>query len=200
MSAASPSQPARVLFALIYLLLPDSAEVYANLTNVQWHLAFFAFIVLASTPPPGWRGAALDAAVLLLSGLSGPFSLFLAPVAVLRAWHDRNRTTFWRAAVVLGCCVVQVGLSRHPDRAWPPRQCSALAGPARGDPCDARRADARLLDARDLGRAGLGCGDPTCCRCWRRGRWLGATVLACVRGSSLVRWGLLAAGLSPTRR
>lgn len=197
MSAASPSQPARVLFALIYLLLPDSAEVYANLTNVQWHLAFFAFLVLASTPAQGWRGAALDAAVLLLSGLSGPFSLFLAPVAVLRAWHDRNRTTFWRAAVVLGCCVVQVGFLAASDRA--PASASMLgARPGRLVAILATRVVLSALVGRHgtLGVLGLWMWRSHLLPVLATGGGLALTVLACVRGSSLVRWGLLAAGLS----
>jgi hypothetical protein len=116
MSAAWPSRNGRILFALIYLVLPNSAETYANLTNAQWHLAFLAFLVLASSPPAGRAGAALDAVILVLSGLSGPFCVFLAPMSILRAWRDRDRRTYWRADLVAASCLVQISFFSQSGR------------------------------------------------------------------------------------
>ena len=109
MEIAWPRRGARVLFALIYLLLPNSFEVYANLTNVQWHLAFFAFLVLASSPPSGWPAHVFDTIVLVLAGLSGPFCLFLAPMAFWRAWRERSPAMFCRAGI---------GINRMRSAGW----------------------------------------------------------------------------------
>jgi hypothetical protein len=194
MSAAWPSTAGRILFALVYLLLPNSAEVYANLTNAQFHLAFFAFLVLASTPPAGWAGAGLDAFILVLSGLSGPFCIFLAPVAVLRAWRDRDSTRYWRAAVVLASCVVQIGVLSLSYR----RPGSMLgAGPRRLAVIVAFRVVLAALVGR---HTTIKLGDLPI---WQSNLLPLAvtfvasalTILACLRGSDLVRWGCLAGGL-----
>jgi hypothetical protein len=190
---------------LIYLLLPNSAEVYANLTNAQWHLAFFAFLVLVSRPPAGWSGAGLDAVVLIPSGLSGPFCLFLAPVAILIVYRDRNRTTIRRAVAVLGCCLVQFGVLIASNR-YPASVSMLGAGPRRLAEILALRVVLSTLIGRHSMPTLL---DPS----WEAnllepswqsntlyalvaGGALGLTVLACVRGPSLVRWGCLAAALS----
>ncbi len=107
MDAAWPSVPGRGLFALLYAALPNSFEVSANLTNMQWHLAVLAFLVLAATPARGWVGRSFDAAVLLLSGLSGPFCVFLLPVALCYRALDRTAQRRRRLAMVAGCCAVQ---------------------------------------------------------------------------------------------
>jgi hypothetical protein len=104
---AWPNMPARRLFALLYAALPNMFEVSANLTNAQWHLAVLAFLVLASTPARGWAGRAFDAVVLVLSGLSGPFCLFLLPVAVVTGWRDGTGQRRWRSAALAGCALIQ---------------------------------------------------------------------------------------------
>jgi hypothetical protein len=95
-----PRPLVRLAFALLYLLLPNSFEVYANLTNAQWHLALLAFLVCVSRSPAGIAGRIGDAAILLLSGLSGPCCVFLLPVSLLVAATRRDRASVERAALV----------------------------------------------------------------------------------------------------
>ena len=116
-----PQRLCRALFALVYLLLPNSFEVYANLTNAQWHLGLLAFLVIAARAPGSPAGWIFDVAVLVLSGLSGPFCLFLAPVALWRAAWDHDRTSFFRASILVLCLMVQLGfLIGYPRGASPP--------------------------------------------------------------------------------
>ncbi len=82
-STAWPDTHARLAFALLWVALPNTSEVFLKLPNEQWHLAALALLVLLSPPPSSRAGAAFDAAVLLLSGVSGPFCIVLAPIA---AW------------------------------------------------------------------------------------------------------------------
>jgi hypothetical protein len=109
MQEAWPSPSGRLLFALIYLSLPNSHETYVNLTNAQWHLCLLAFLVLVSTPPVS-RGAFLfDSTALLACGLTGPFTILLAPIALWEAWpsHAARRAVLFRAGTVLACASIQ---------------------------------------------------------------------------------------------
>lgn len=107
MADAWPDARGRLLFALLWLALPNTSEVYVNLTNGQWHLATLAFLVLLSRPSRRRAVRGLDGAVLLLSGVSGPFCVVLAPVAAWLACTRRDRTSLWRAAAVFAAAAVQ---------------------------------------------------------------------------------------------
>ena len=83
-----PGRPARLLIAGLYLALPNSFEVDANLTNAQWHLALLAFLCVVAAPAGlGWR--VFDVAILLLSGLTGPFVIVLALLGLVWCWSRR---------------------------------------------------------------------------------------------------------------
>lgn len=110
-----PSPIGRLLFALIYLCLPNSYETYLNLTNSQWHLCILAFLVLVSAPPVSRGESLFDCAVLLASGLTGPFAILLAPVALWEALRRRLsnaavRAALFRAGAVLACVTIQAGV------------------------------------------------------------------------------------------
>jgi hypothetical protein len=76
----------RVLASLLYLTVPNSFEIHANITNVQWHLALLACLLLLARPPAsrGWRG--FDATVLVLTSLSSPIGILLVPIAAVLRW------------------------------------------------------------------------------------------------------------------
>jgi len=107
MSTAWPSTGGRVLFAFVYAALPNSFETYLNLTNAQWHFAILAFLVLVSRPAKSRLGTAWDLAVLALSGLTGPFCMFLLPIAVWRLHEDPSAALLKRAMVVTIACGIQ---------------------------------------------------------------------------------------------
>lgn len=83
-----PSLRVRILLASVYLVLP-CIEINANLTNAQWHLAVLAFLVLVVRPPTSAVAKGLDAIVVVLSCLTGPFGLVLAPIALI-LWLQRR--------------------------------------------------------------------------------------------------------------
>ncbi|MBV8194690.1 MAG: hypothetical protein JOY80_04105 [Candidatus Dormibacteraeota bacterium] len=78
---------ARLGIALLYIIIPNP-ELTANLTNTQWHLAALAFLVIVAAPPRSRTGRAFDILVLALSALSGPFAIFLLPIAIARYRHE----------------------------------------------------------------------------------------------------------------
>jgi hypothetical protein len=93
----------RLKLAGIYLALPNSADVGYGIANSQWLLALSAFLLLVASAPRGWVSRLFDLAILIFSGLSGPFCLFLLPIAVFLA--VKRRTTWrWVPVGVLAVC------------------------------------------------------------------------------------------------
>ncbi len=100
-SKVVPSPMGRLVLTLVYLLLPNSSETHGNITNAHWHLPLAAFMLLISVDEHRWRWQKwLEGCFLLLVGLSGPFSLFLLPVA-LAFWFIRGRRFSLIQAVIL---------------------------------------------------------------------------------------------------
>jgi hypothetical protein len=81
----------RLLLSFLYLALPNTCEINANLTNAQWHLGLVACMVILAEPGSLGRWKAFDLGVLALSGLSGPFCILLLPTAALAWYHTRQR-------------------------------------------------------------------------------------------------------------
>jgi hypothetical protein len=98
----------RALMALLYLVLPNSWEVHANLTNAQCHLALLACAVTLAEPSRTLAWRVFDVVVLAFAGLTGPFCLALTPIAVA-VWYWRRDRQRLVAVVTLGVgMVVQI--------------------------------------------------------------------------------------------
>ncbi|MHC1480637.1 hypothetical protein ACYJW8_10320 [Frateuria aurantia] len=108
--AQLPNAWLRLLLSLLYLGHPYSAEVHANVTNIQWHLVLSAAMVLVFPASSLRLVRWFDGVLLGLAALSGPFSVFLAPIAVALAWRRRDRRAMGLAAWVLGCALIQGGI------------------------------------------------------------------------------------------
>jgi hypothetical protein len=76
-----PSAWARAALILFYLGMPNSQELFLHLTDAQWHFGLVLFLLVVLAPPQGWAGRWAQYAALVLGGLSGPFSVILAPLA-----------------------------------------------------------------------------------------------------------------------
>jgi hypothetical protein len=110
MERALPSLRIRMVLALLLVAIPGMSEVYVNLTNSQWHLALLAFLIMTAAPAVNRAQRSFDTIVLLVSGLSGPFSPILVPVALLWCWREPGRWQVWRAAVILLTAATQLSL------------------------------------------------------------------------------------------
>jgi hypothetical protein len=102
-----PDAPARFFAAFIYLALPHTYETHANLTNVQWHLALLAFLVIIAAPTVEKSWKIFDFATLALSALSGPFCLLLAPLAGVKFWHGREKRMLYLVLILGAGCLIQ---------------------------------------------------------------------------------------------
>ncbi|MGA7935160.1 MAG: hypothetical protein WCA35_16550, partial [Kovacikia sp.] len=97
-----PNSSVKLLLAFIYLALPNSTEIYANMANIQWHLALLACMVILAEPSSafGWRF--FDLGVMLLAALSGPFAPFLILISGLYWWLTRRH---WLVFLILSLTV-----------------------------------------------------------------------------------------------
>lgn len=159
MAEAIPSGRLRLFLALLMISAPGMSEVFVNLTNAQWHLALLCFLVVTASAPAVWSGRLFDTLVLVVGGLSGPFCVFLAPVALLWWWLRRSRWSLWRLLLVCGAAALQMSLIllHHETRGG--------TGPGLG--ISLRRLDTILLNTI-LGPATLGW------QAMKRNGWLAA--------------------------
>jgi hypothetical protein len=98
----------RVGCMLLLTLPPMPGEVLLNVTNVQWLLAFAFVLVLLANPPATTPSLILELAVLLLAGLTGPYSLIFAPFFAVRALRAPSRATVAAAATVAVAAAAQM--------------------------------------------------------------------------------------------
>jgi hypothetical protein len=95
------------LFAFAVVLVPDTHEVLLNLVNLQWVLAIGLVLILISDDPrtpSEWTHDLLAGAAI---GLTGPFSILLFPLFILRAWKRRGRASILLAAIMILCAAIQ---------------------------------------------------------------------------------------------
>ncbi len=122
MARAVPDRRVRILLAAVYLVVPNSSEVNVKLTNAQWHLAILALLVLLAVPASRVTGRALDVAVIVLSGLTGPFVLSLVVIAVLVYLRRRQVWTLVLGAFIVVTAAVQAyeltTAPRPPSARW----------------------------------------------------------------------------------
>lgn len=85
------------VFILAYLLVPNTSEIHGNITNAQWFLAFASLLTILKTPSDSRIVNIFDVILVSLSCLSGPFALFLLPIAILNYFSGEKsvKTSRW---------------------------------------------------------------------------------------------------------
>lgn len=74
----------RILVGLFIIFMPHLEEVHANITNTHWYLSIYLFFVMIADERKCLSWKIHDFVILLMSGLSGPFIVFLSPIIILR--------------------------------------------------------------------------------------------------------------------
>lgn len=106
---------------LLISFRPDSGEDFFNLTYSQWPLGMAMLLVAVCRPTPSSRITFAELTLLVVSGLTGVFSVFAAPVMVLRAWLVKDVRTCWKTYAIVGCCAaVQIAFILHSNRLHEP--------------------------------------------------------------------------------
>jgi hypothetical protein len=111
----------RLLASFLYLALPNTYEVNANATTIQWHLGLLAFLVLVAQPATGWKWRLFDGIVLVLITLESPIGVLLVPVAAVLWWKRRTRWSKISLAALVPGAIVQafIVLLSHARRSAP---------------------------------------------------------------------------------
>jgi hypothetical protein len=93
--------PLRPLLALAIVVVPRGYEVLGTLTNTQWIAPIGAFAILLMRPSRSPLVFAGEAAYLAVTSVTGPFSIFLAPLFLIRAITERHDSLACRRLVLL---------------------------------------------------------------------------------------------------
>jgi hypothetical protein len=104
---ASIAPKIRLAGCLLYLSLPNSFEVHANTTNMQWHLALAGLLILLGAPEGSRAWRALSAGLLALAVLDGPAGMLLAPVAVFLWLKNKERRHLLTSIVLVVLAALQ---------------------------------------------------------------------------------------------
>jgi len=97
----------RTAASFLYLGLPNSYEVHSNVTNLQWHLALLACLLLLARPASGWGWRIFDGIVLVLVSLDSATVFVLAPLAVGLWWKRRRMWPGMSFAALVPGLVIQ---------------------------------------------------------------------------------------------
>jgi hypothetical protein len=97
----------RVLMAALYLGLPNCAEMFGNITNAQCSLALIAFLVLVAAPPESTGRRLADGVFLAVFGLSGPYCIFLLPIAAFLAWRRKDAWRWTQLAILSATAIIE---------------------------------------------------------------------------------------------
>jgi hypothetical protein len=109
----------RLIGALLYVALPNSFEIHANTTNIQWHLALAGILVVLARPDSRTLWRILDILILTLLILDGLMSCFLIPIVLLLRYvrADRRYNSYLMALIpgaVLQFVILLLSHSRRP--------------------------------------------------------------------------------------
>lgn len=121
MSRIVPDRSWRLVLGLLYLAIPHSWEIHANVTNSQWHLALLACLIVIAEPSASKIGRAFDISVCLLASMSGPFCVLLIPVAAIQFLRQKNSMLAVFSGLFLVGGAIQAWAYLGVGRAVPPQ-------------------------------------------------------------------------------
>ncbi|CAI3924348.1 hypothetical protein [Commensalibacter papalotli (ex Botero et al. 2024)] len=68
----------RIAAVIYFLFMPNLSEGYVNITNVQWYLSIYLFMIIFADDAESFSWKLHDYIVLIIAALSGPFVIFLS--------------------------------------------------------------------------------------------------------------------------
>lgn len=92
---------------LLCAMPPLTGEVWLNTLQSQMHLAVAASLILSADAAKGFLSV-FDLCVLILAGLSGPSTIFLLPLFLIRTYFDRSIVRKLQTSIVFLCFSVQL--------------------------------------------------------------------------------------------
>jgi hypothetical protein len=103
---------AKVALSAYFLLMPNLADVHANITNTHWYIGLYLLAVIIADPPRVLPWKVHDWLVLLGCGLTGPMIILLVPALIMRlVAQQRGPAARWAfTGVGIGLAVLQLVL------------------------------------------------------------------------------------------
>lgn len=104
-TALIPRLETKMLLAAVYVLLPNSEEFLANVTNAHSYLALLSMMTILAPAPATRAQKVTDALTYGISALSGPFILLMYPIFAILAFVRGVKSTaqrYW-LPMSLGC-------------------------------------------------------------------------------------------------
>jgi hypothetical protein len=98
----------RLIGSLLYIGIPNSVEVHANTTNIQWHLGLICLLMILGKAPQGKFWIVVDVGALALLALDSPLGFLLTPIAAVLWWRERGKVRAAHLAALLPGTIVQV--------------------------------------------------------------------------------------------
>ncbi|PYG50412.1 hypothetical protein DEU53_102376 [Pantoea sp. AG1095] len=104
----------RFIACFYFIIMPNVDEAFVNITNAHWYLSIYLIAVLIAPPPSSIKESIHDYIILIISGLSGPFVVFIAPCLIIKRIAERggfvnaikgiNKFDLTMAV----CCIIQI--------------------------------------------------------------------------------------------
>jgi hypothetical protein len=102
----------RVLFAAVYIGIPDARELHVFCTNSPWHLALVEALLGFAAAPRSVFGRFFDIILFALASVSGPFALVLMPLLLVFWWIRRQRWSLILSSILAAGTIVQLPMVR----------------------------------------------------------------------------------------
>jgi hypothetical protein len=99
--------PYKPLLAMAVVVAPGGYEVFMNLINSMWLYPIGVAVMLHMRAPETTLGAFAEYLFVALVGVTGPFSIFLCPIALALYFAKRDRRLMIFSVILAICAVVQ---------------------------------------------------------------------------------------------
>lgn len=114
----------RLAAVAYFVLMPNLSEGFVNITNAHWYLSMYLVAVVMADKPKNNAWKFHDYTLLIISSLSGPFVVFIAPCLLIKRIFERKGITNAIKGInlfditMMVCCVIQVcAIILSPDTA-----------------------------------------------------------------------------------
>lgn len=106
--------PYRIAAVFYFLMMPNLSEGYVNITNIHWYLSLYLMAVILADDGKVSLWKFHDFTLLIISSLSGPFVVFIAPCLIIKRVAQRGSLVKAIKGInsfditMAACCIVQV--------------------------------------------------------------------------------------------
>lgn len=104
----------RFALAFYIILMPNVAEGFVNITNSHWYLSMYLLAIVIAKEAETTSQKIHDFILLIVSGLSGPFVVFIAPCLLIKRISNRGgivnaiRQINLFDLTMAACCIIQI--------------------------------------------------------------------------------------------